>query len=370
MPRLSLRSRAHLAFAASVAIGACRTPAPILYQVEPTPAVVGCAPGGCARADEQVEITYLGVSGFLVRYRGAALLTAPFFTNPPIGAVSPTARLRTWGRQRHRVRPDTLLIERLLPREADDASMIVVGHAHYDHLLDVPYVARMRATHATIVGSPTMRHLLMGDPALRRVPSRVVALSGDTVGTVDHAGRWITSDDGRFRVMPLRADHAPTLWTGYRYANGTIDRDRDTLPVWADDWKVGEPLSYVIDVLEPGSARIRLRLYYQDAPSTPPLGFPPASVLAEHGVDVALLCGATASNVRGGAVPDSLLAVLRPRYALVGHWESFFRPQTLPLAVGPEMNADAFLAALTRRMPLGAGWQMPVPRTVVRVDLR
>ena len=48
----------------------------IAYQVEPTPAVIGCPAAGCAGVDDQVEITYLGVGGFLVRYRGAALLTA------------------------------------------------------------------------------------------------------------------------------------------------------------------------------------------------------------------------------------------------------------------------------------------------------
>lgn len=359
-----------VALVAAVATIACTHSTPILYQVEPEPAVVGCAASGCAPSEEQVAITYLGVGGFMIEHRGAVLLTAPFFTNPSIDDVSPTNKLRPWRRKRHRVQPDTMIIERLLPRAADHASMLLVGHAHYDHLLDVPYVARARAKRATIVGSPTMRHILMGDPTLRREPQRVIAIDSVSAASIERAGTWMESDDDVFRVMAIHADHAPTLPTGYRYAHGRVDRDRDTLPVWADDWKDGETYAYLIDVLEPATRRVRLRIYYQDAPNTPPLGFPPRSVLAEHGIDVAILCGATASNIRGAAVPDSLVAYLRPRYVIVGHWESFFRPQTLPLEVGPQMRADAFLGSLTRSMPLGAGWQMPVPRRTIRVDLR
>jgi hypothetical protein len=355
----------------TIAAAACRSAVPIVYQVEPTPAIVGCRVSGCAPAVEQVEVTYLGVSGFMIRYRGAVLLTAPFFTNPPLEDVAPTNRLRLFRRRGHQVRTDTLLVERLLPREADDASMLLVGHAHYDHLLDVPYIARARATRATIYGSPTTRHLLMGDPALRRTSDRVVAITGSDVGTFEREGRWLYSRDSAFRVMALAADHAPTLklfGSGPLFAAGTIDHDLATLPVWADEWKVGEPLSYLIDVLDRGTARPRLRLYFQDAPNTPPSGFPPRSVLAERGVDVALLCAATATHV--AHAPDSLLAVLRPSYAIVGHWESFFRPQVLPIEINPATDADRFLGALARGMPAGAGWQMPLPRRTMRFDLR
>lgn len=356
---------------ASCALVACRSAVPIVYQVEPTPAVVGCLATACAPPDEQVAVTYLGVSGFLIRYRGSALLTAPLFTNPPLDDVSPSNRFRLFHRRGHRVRSDSTLVERLLPREADATSMLLVGHAHYDHLLDVPYVARRRATRARIYGSPTMRHILMGDSALRRDGTRVVAIDSADVGTPERAGRWLYSPDSAFRVMALRATHAPTLalfGRGPLFAPGTLDHDLDALPQWADEWRVGEPLAYLIDVLDRGRARPRLRVYFQDAPSRPPLGAPPPSVLAERGVDVALLCAATAENVP--RTPQQLLGVLRPRYALIGHWESFFRPQVLPLVLNVATDADAFLGAMARAMPVGSGWQMPLPRATVRFDLR
>ncbi|MFX4728923.1 MBL fold metallo-hydrolase, partial [Acinetobacter baumannii] len=45
--------------------------------------------------------------------------------------------------------PDTALIERLIP-EADD---VLIGHAHYDHILDAPDLCRQ--TGARLIGSST-----------------------------------------------------------------------------------------------------------------------------------------------------------------------------------------------------------------------
>ncbi len=278
------RALAAAAVPAAVLAAGCRAALPIAYQVEPTPAVIGCAPApaGCAGADDQVEVTYLGVAGFLVRYRGAALLTAPFFTNPPLSAVAPPSLLRAFARRGRRIAPDTALVARLLPPEADAASMILVGHSHYDHLMDLPWIATRRARGARIYGSPTMRHILMGDRGgLRETPDRLVAIDRADVGTATHGGRWFYSPDSAFRVMALVAEHAPTValfGRGPLFADGTVDRDLDALPAWADQWKAGEQLAYLIDVLRRdarGALETRLRLYFEDAPNVPPAGFPP-----------------------------------------------------------------------------------------------
>ena len=349
------------------AVAGCRGTAPMLYQVEPVPAVVGCAAG--AACDDVVEITYLGVAGFLIRRGGAIVLTGPSFTNPPLDAVAPAFfGLRRAARPIH---PDTLAIERLLPRAADSASLLLVGHGHYDHALDVPYVATRRATRATIYTGPTVRHMLMGDSALRADSGRrVVAVARAGTGTPERAGRWFYAPDSSVRVMALAADHAPTLrlfrW-GPMFAAGTLDRDLGALPARAGDWKLGEPYAFLIDFLAPEDRTPRFRVYFQDAPSEPPAGFPPASLVSAGGkdVDVALLCVATARHVRH--TPDSLLAVLRPRYVVAGHWESFFRQQTLPLELNPASDVEAFLTSLGARLPARSGWVVPTPRTTVRV---
>ena len=335
------------------------------YQVEPIPAVIGCTTEACP-ANDQVSVTYLGVSGFLIEARGHALLTAPLFTNPGLDSVTPT-RFRFFRGRAPALVPNRRLIERLLPPAADKASMLLVGHGHYDHLLDVPYVARARARNAVIYGGPTVRHMLMGDSALRASPHRVVAIRGDDVGTRDRVGRWFTSPDRAFRVMALHADHAPTVhvfkW-GAMFANGTLDADLTELPRRAEDWKLGEPYAYLIDVLGQDGATPVFRIYYQDAPNTAPLGFPPRA-LGGRPVDLAILCVATAKNVDPTS-PDSLLIAVQPRYVIASHWESFFQPQTLPLRLNPASDVDDFNGGLMRYLPSDARWWMPKPRTTLR----
>jgi hypothetical protein len=344
---------------AAVALIACttaRATVPIEYQVEPRPAVIGCAGSSCTDSARQVEITYLGVGGVMVRYRGHVLLTAPFYSTPSLNAVL-----------RNRVQPDPILIERLLPRAADSASAILVGHSHYDHLLDVPYIATRRARGAMIYGSPSMRNILLGDPQLKRQPERLVAFDSARIATIDRAVPWTYTTDSAFRFMPIRAQHGPTVrLLGRRsmFADGMVDRPLDTLPERADGWKLGEQLSYLIDVLSPGDATPVLRIYFEDAPNRPPLGFPPRSVVAARRTDVAILCAATATNVPD--TPGAIASFLQPRFVIVSHWEDFFRPQTLPIKLNPFTDTDAFMDALSHRLPAESKWWMPIPRMALR----
>jgi L-ascorbate metabolism protein UlaG (beta-lactamase superfamily) len=349
-------------------LAACTLFTPTQYQVEPVPYSYGCDRRVCPDSD-QVEVTYLGVSGFLIAYRGHVLLTAPLFSNPPITDVAPAKAYPFW--RAPTIRPDSQLIERLLPRAADSASMILVGHSHYDHLLDVPYIATHRATSATIYGTPTMRHILMGDPRLRAGGgARLRDIPDANLGSATRAGTWYYDRDSAFRIMALAADHAPTfrmLGLTITFASGSVDHDLDTLPRTAEAWRLGETYTYLIDVLRRGSNEPVFRIYYQDAPNRAPKGFPPPLNAIGRPVDLAILCLPTSRNVRPAA-PDSLLSVLAPRYVVASHWESFFRPQIYPLMLNPESHMTAFIRSLHTKLPPTSRWVIPSPRTVLRFD--
>jgi L-ascorbate metabolism protein UlaG (beta-lactamase superfamily) len=358
-------SRAIAALLVALAAAGCWSLYPVAYQVEPVPDVYGCS-AICPDSD-QVAVTYLGVSGFTIAYRGRVMMTAPLFSNPGLNDVTPRGFHVFW--RPPPIAPDTHLIERLLPANADSASMIVVGHGHYDHLLDVPYIADHHARDAVIVGGPTVRHILMGDSLLRAHPSRVLALEGDDVGSATRAGRWIYDRDSSFRVMALVADHAPTLrflFVRSTFARGTLGEDLTRLPRTAEEWKLGEPYSYVIDVLKRGTTEPRFRIYFQDAPNSAPKGFPPPlPALGGRPFDLAIVCVATADNVRPVS-PGPLLERLQPRYVIASHWESFFRPQTQPLMLNPASHVETFMAAVERSLPSRSMWVMPSPRTRLR----
>jgi len=196
---------------------------------------------------------------------------------------------------------------------------------------------------------------------------RVVAIPVAAAGVPEQRGVWYYTDDSAFRFMAIIAGHAPTYreWKrSYTFTAGSVDIDLNSLPHTAAEWKLGEPYAYLIDALSSGTREPVFRIYFQDAPSEPPLGFPPIDVLAERAVDVAVLCAATSSNVSN--TPDSLLAVLKPAQVIVGHWEDFFRSQTLPTQVSIATDLGEFRESLKKSLPASAGWVMPLPRTTFR----
>ncbi|HEX6627294.1 MAG TPA: hypothetical protein VF105_05025 [Gemmatimonadaceae bacterium] len=301
----------------------------------------------------------------MIEHQDHVLLTAPFFSNPTFGQVRP--RVRKLLRSTPRISADTNAIEQLLPVAADRASAILVGHGHYDHLMDVPYIATHRAKSAVIYGGPSVRHMLMGDSSLRAHGERVIAISLATAGSPRRRGEWYYSPDSSYRFMAVVAGHAPNIraWKRtYTFTPGTVEADLDSLPRTAAEWKLGEPYAFIIDVLDNRTRAPLFRIYFQDAPSEPPLGFPPTDLLAERPIDLAVLCGATSSNVSN--TPDSLLTVLRPAHVMIAHWEDFFRAQTLPAQVSIGTDLDALRESLQKSLPPRADWVMPLPRTTIR----
>ena len=302
-----------------------------------------------------VEITYLGVAGFAIRSGERVLLTAPHFTNPSEAKILPEERGPA-------IEPDTALIRRLFPDSAKDARAIIVGHGHYDHLLDVPFIARNLATRAFIYGSRSVANMLMGDSALN---GRIASIVNDAVGSRDTIGKWIKTTDGGFQIMALRSSHAPALrFLGYRhdYAPGIVDTPYASLPRRGFDWKAGEVYAYLIDVLDARGQTV-FRIYYQDTATDFPLGTIPKD-LGGRRVDVAILCVASARNARPKA-PDALVAALNPRYVIAGHWESFFTPQTEKIEVIASANFRRFAGSMATSLRSG-DWSTPYPKASYR----
>ena len=363
MPRATGLELGALA-SALIFVAGCGPETIIRHQFVSAPHAVGCVPANCGDLRDQVSVTYLGISGILVEHGEHALLTAPFFTNPPLMDWRPGLLRWLIGRP---IAPDTAVIERLLPRSADRASVILVGHGHYDHLLDVPYIATHRTKSAVIFGGPSIRHMLMGDAILRSDSRRLIPIPRESAGDAKSDGVWFYSPDSAFRFMALIADHAPQVKIGnwpYKFAVGTVSTDMDTLPKMASDWKLGEPYAYLIDVLSDSPRRTIFRIYFEDAPSEPPLGFPSTPLVAAEKVDLAILCAATSSNVR--TTPDSLLRLLKPRGVMLTHWESFFRPALRSKRLSRSTDMHLFVRSLRRALQPQVGWVMPLPGQTIR----
>jgi len=294
-------------FAILLAAAGC---VPIYGPAPPEPGPVGCE-AGCA---DSVEITFLGVGGFLVRHRGEAVLMAPHFTRP--GGYRTLVNLRA--------APDTARINREMERLLPDSlrrqvRAILVGHSHYDHLMDVPHVVhRFFADRPVrVYGNDAMVATLWYDPWLRE---RMMGVEG-RMGTHLRPGAWTVPEGSRIRFMPLRSEHAPHLARRVRFIRPRPTVLRATPPERPWEWVQGQPLAYLVDFLD-DEGQVVFRLHYQDSASRPPLGFIPPLPPGERApLDVALLTGANFDQAAG--YPDGLIAAARPRQVVLGHTDDF-----------------------------------------------
>ena len=83
-----------------------------------------------------VHVRWLGTAGFELRYGEHVLLFDPYLTRASLGRCVLSS-----------LSSDVAAITRTIAR----ADAIVVGHTHFDHVLDVPTIARL--TNARVFGS-------------------------------------------------------------------------------------------------------------------------------------------------------------------------------------------------------------------------
>ena len=299
----------------------------------------------CGHADQPVELHFLGVAGWLIRKGSTAVLTAPLFSNPGF--------LRTGLQQ---IDPDPDRIERHLP-DVEDVTAILVGHGHYDHLMDVPYIVDRRAPQAVVFGNRTVGHQL-APFGLRG--GAVYEVREEETADLEHPGRWIPAGPG-VRVLPLRSDHAPHF-AGIVLYGGDRHTDMSEVPASANEWLEGETVAWLIDLLN-ADGTVALRIYFQDAVAAAPYGLvPPPEVLGDSvRVDVALIVPATYAEVDWH--PEALLESANPRHVLLCHWEDFFQPPSLPAEPVPFTRLPEFVERLRRALPEGTGWHLPLPGT-------
>jgi L-ascorbate metabolism protein UlaG (beta-lactamase superfamily) len=306
--------------------------------------------------EDALEITYLGTAGMLLRRGGDAIMTAPFFSNPNMLRVGFLP-----------IGPDPERIEAgLADVDVADVKAILVGHAHYDHLMDALWVAEYKAPAAHLYGSDTMVAL-----GCSKLPDARLHSLEPHAGDWWNAGCWEPVIPGRVRVMALRSEHAPHIANSITLFGGQVKPDTCRTPWTAWGWKEGQTLAYLIDFLDgkdaDGNDRIALRIHVQDSASTPPYGFPPPAVLAEHPVDVSIPCVASFNQVDG--YPEQLMRYLEPHHVVLTHWDNFFRRQVPTPSAVPLLDTRAFAARLTAALPPGVQWHTPNPRQTVRLCL-
>lgn len=249
-------------------------------------------PPELSAADGGLTVRYLGVSGYEVSDGTTTIVLDPAPTRPTPAELlfSTLAPDEAWGAQ-------------VCPR----ADFILVNHSHYDHVLDVPAIAKR--TGAKVLGSPSTLNLARS----RGIPE-------DKLQQVQPGDRLTL---GTFTVDVRRARHT-RIGGLSEPMGGVIAPDAGALYFW--EYGLDQTLAFR---LEAGGASIWFHPTSTFDPgevSGPPAGALIVGVTGEE---------PTAEKVRG------LLAEARPRLVLPTHYDNFFQPMQRGLGLMPGLDLGA-----------------------------
>lgn len=289
-------------------------------------AVGDCATTASCR--DSIDIVAMGVSGFLfIPWRDSTqvVMTPPSYTNP-------TLWWTVFGNWLFGSSPNDARIARRL-RELPAAGIdrlsrvraVLVGHGHYDHLMDLPPLARY-LPNAVVYGSRSVVNTLNAVPLFRGVPeapSRLVSMDSLAGVTADQPGRSVSIGNA-IRVRAIAWEHAPNVGR-HVIARGSVEPARASLPRGLFGWKLGRVFAYAIDLLDRDGG-VGSRIVVHDAGASPDVVRRAVSVIGTLPSARTTVVVLTAANFdQEPAYPDILLAHLAPQHVLLGHWEDFFR---------------------------------------------
>jgi L-ascorbate metabolism protein UlaG (beta-lactamase superfamily) len=231
----------------------------------------------------QVRLRWLGTAGFEIEHDGWVLLIDPYLTR---------ASLRDC--LSRRMVPDL----RAIRAHVSGADAIICGHTHFDHVLDVPAIARFSG--ARVFGSRSAVNLCRAAGIAERQLVDVQSPTGRSV---------IRAEVGPFSLRFVPSCHSPLLAGRVPYPGDIIDCDQ--VPHTMSGYRCGAVFGVVIEVagrriFHAGSANL------DDGAPT------------DGGVDLLLLCVAGWHTT--DRFPERVLRAVSPGSVLLSHWDNFFRP--------------------------------------------
>jgi len=237
-----------------------------------------------------VSFKWFGTNGWEITFGNRTILVDPWFNRFESGflqnrlnhdAVLPT---------------DTTLIDQHVKR----ADQILIGHGHWDHMADVPYIARK--TGAMVIGSETHANVLRA----AGVPEgKIVQVKG---------GELMQFDGYTIEVFPS----VHSLGGTKKYAvPGRLVSVPPAPPIRVGDLPEGDTLVYLLTVRETFSVFLMSSGNFVER------------AIAGLKPDVALIAPLFPNNTHA-FTPRLLRALNSPRLVLPTHWDNFEAPLTQP----------------------------------------
>jgi L-ascorbate metabolism protein UlaG (beta-lactamase superfamily) len=250
--------------------------------------LAGAAPA--AASASRMTVRWWGNNGWEIRVGTKTILIDPWLTRFKTGTyTSAGADPRT------PLSVDRALIDGYLDRGELRADHILVTHGHYDHLTDVPYLAKR--TGATVFGTETHLSLMA---ALGAPEDQLAVASG---------GEDLTFDGYSIRI--LRSLHSATGDRARVAFPGSRPLSRRDRPRVIEDLVEGGTLAYAVS----GGGASVLNFGGSNYVESELVGLRPDVVLMPVG-------GAKVTQY----VPRLLRTLGNPRYVAATHWDDFDLP--------------------------------------------
>ncbi|MER5967578.1 MBL fold metallo-hydrolase [Streptomyces sp. NPDC002057] len=309
-PKRRLQEFGRRAVLRGAAVGAVGAATPLLSATASNAASTATAGGGPAAGS--ASFRWLGTSGWRIDVGGRTVLFDPYITRFKTGLFDGAFK------------PDTKLSSdpELIRKHIGHPEIVLVSHAHWDHIADVPHIAK--STGARVIGTETTFHLLVASGV---DPEQISVVKGDEV-----------LDFGGITVEVVASLHSRNKRHTY-FAPGTLNAPPAAAPMTISDLPEGDTLAFQVTV---GT----------DGPSAFLMGASDFSERAVAGLspDLAMIA-VPSSTSTSRYVPRLLRTLGRPGVVVPVHWDNFEEPLADPPRRDPAMDLDAFVAQVHQESP-------------------
>lgn len=294
------------------AIGAA---SPLIPATAATAAAASASAGqGRGGTTPSVSFRWLGTAGWRIDVDGRTVLFDPYLTRFRTGlfgvdGLDSKTELKT----------DPVVVDAHIGRP----EVVLVSHSHWDHLGDVPYIAK--TTGARVIGTETTYHLL-------------VALGVDS-GQISVVKGGEVLDIGGLTVEVVPSLHSRNKKCAY-FAPGTLNAPPAKVPSTIADLPEGDTLAFRVTAGKHG-------------PSAFLMGASDFSERAVRGLrpDLAMVAVPTVTSTTHDYVSRLLSALDTPDVVVPVHWDNFELPLSGSPVIDPAMDLDAFLKQVQKASP-------------------
>ena len=267
----------------------------MLKYILKAPEAVWAATSPAPAKAENLKIKYLGTAGFILSDNNRSLVLDPFISRPSL-----------WQTFTQPLASDPVLVKHYIP----DADEVLIGHAHYDHILDAAEVCKQ--TGARLIGSQASvmygRSAGLPDQQMQATQGREVI----------HCGSW--------QVIGLPSIHGKAL-----FGRVPLPGDMTVPPPYPPKFhqlRHGLVLNWWIDTGQ-------LCVVHIDSAD-----FIEQELQGKH-ADIVCLC-AIGRKYRPNYVKD-VVRLLRPKYIIPCHCDSMLTPIDDVPQLLPGVNIPEFI---------------------------